>query len=465
MASITNNVAPRSAASTARSAADTDFGCPSPSPTPRLAVLGVFSHEATHALRQASRKTWMRADADILAKFVMRRRGALPATLDEAKTHRDVVLVDAPASLPSKTAPLTTLLLWLECAASAWPNAQLVGKADDDVWVRAPLVAAHLRGSLAALASRTRGAPPRLYWGMFETMHWDDAVLRPAQAFSYGFGRSEACRRMVAPPSYPWRSYYNWTNKGGVVIHVLPTRMSREPLVPSAAPWPSHRRHGATNGSADAFIGPYPFAKGPLYFLDARLAAQLAADRRLAHHARTALRSANDSNREPTWPWEDIYTGLALANLATGAGLAAVHIGSSAFLESFSNPNRGDGLVMRRSALLWHDRAKKAPHIVKADAWAAARPCAAADGAGEKRGAVSLSCRDTYRSCSGARWLQCAAAWRNETACAAEPLYDLARYDERTDAFGGVEFHAPRRPAAPSKPVSRTRAGAGGKIV
>ena len=211
----------------------------------------------------------MRADADILAKFVMRRRGALPATLDEAKTHRDVVLVDAPASLPSKTAPLTTLLLWLECAASAWPNAQLVGKADDDVWVRAPLVAAHLRGSLAALASRTRGAPPRLYWGMFETMHWDDAVLRPAQAFSYGFGRSEACRRMVAPPSYAWRSYYNWTNKGGVVIHVLPTRMSREPLVPSAAPWPSHRRHGATNGSADAFIGPYPFAKGPLYFLDA----------------------------------------------------------------------------------------------------------------------------------------------------------------------------------------------------
>ena len=270
---------------------------------------------------------------------------------------------------------------------------------------------------------------------------------------------------MVASPSYEWRSYYNWTNKGGVVIHVLPTRMSREPLVPSAAPWPSHRRHGATNGSADAFIGPYPFAKGPLYFLDASLAAQLAADRRLAHHARAALRSANDSRREPTWPWEDIYTGLALANLATGAGLAAVHIGSSAFLESFSNPNRGDGLVMRRSALLWHDRAKKAPHIVKAEAWAAARPCATADGTGARGGAVSLSCRDTYRSCSGARWLQCAAAWRNETACAAEPLYDLARYDERTDAFGGVEFHAPRRPAAPSKPVSRTRAGPGGKIV
>ena len=100
------SLAPVSAANAARSAADTDFGCPPPSNLPRLAVLGVFSHEATHALRHASRKTWMRADADILAKFVMRRRGALQATLDEAKTHRDVVLVDAPAALPSKTAPL-----------------------------------------------------------------------------------------------------------------------------------------------------------------------------------------------------------------------------------------------------------------------------------------------------------------------------------------------------------------------
>ena len=93
------------------------------------------------------------------------------------------MLVNGPAAMPSKSAPLQTLLLWLECAASAWPNARLVGKADDDVMVRVPMVAAHLRGSLAALRARGgSGAPPRLYWGQIETMHWDDATLRPAQA-------------------------------------------------------------------------------------------------------------------------------------------------------------------------------------------------------------------------------------------------------------------------------------------
>ena len=201
----------------------------------------------------------MRADADILAKFVM-RAAARAATLDEAKTHRDVVLSTRPvrcrANRAAHHAPPQARVRGVgvaECAARRQGGRRRLGARA--AGRRAP---ARL---LAALASRTRGAP-RLYWGMFETMHWDDAVLRPAQAFSYGFGRSEACRRMVAPPSYPWRSYYNWTNKGGVVIHVLPTRMSRAPLVPSAAPWPSHRRHGATNGSADAFIGPTPSPRG-----------------------------------------------------------------------------------------------------------------------------------------------------------------------------------------------------------
>ena len=54
-AAMANNVAPRSAASTAR-AADTPISAPIAIANARLAVLGV-SHEATHALRQGLAKT------------------------------------------------------------------------------------------------------------------------------------------------------------------------------------------------------------------------------------------------------------------------------------------------------------------------------------------------------------------------------------------------------------------------
>ena len=46
-------------------------------------------------------------------------------------------------------------------------------------------------------------------------------------------------------------------------------------------------------------------------------AVQLSSDRALRRDAAATISSAlNTTYREPVWPWEDIYTGLALTQVA-----------------------------------------------------------------------------------------------------------------------------------------------------
>jgi len=152
--------------------------------SPLLAALGILSHEARTEFRQAIRSSWLRAPAapSIARRFVLRYRAASMRVQREAAAQGDVVFVDAEESLSRARGPLVSLSLWWRCALYAWPNAAVIGKADDDTWINLPGVEAHLSASLAAVQEQYASAEPAsVYWGIFETFHWETNIHRPTE--------------------------------------------------------------------------------------------------------------------------------------------------------------------------------------------------------------------------------------------------------------------------------------------
>jgi hypothetical protein len=113
-------------------------------------VLGILSVEKQEVAREAIRRTWLPggAAADILSLFVLRGINALDATFQEASTYGDVVFLRANATLTRMVGPIWSTWLWLECAVEAWPSARLLGKAEVDVWLHLPGIAARLLADL-----------------------------------------------------------------------------------------------------------------------------------------------------------------------------------------------------------------------------------------------------------------------------------------------------------------------------
>ena len=198
-------------------------------PAPRLAALGVLTTDSHRDYREAIRSSWMRKSnaADITTRFVMRGLGS--AAEDEARLHGDIVFVEALASANRKNGPLQSLVLWWQCAVETWPHATLIGKADDDIWVQMIATAAHLRGSLAALAAQPSIArdqrPPAMFWGIMETFHWSSVKTRPvgfAKKYGGGGARTECFRRhlnangsLVRPEARTERSDDAWRSASG----------------------------------------------------------------------------------------------------------------------------------------------------------------------------------------------------------------------------------------------------------
>ena len=89
--------------------------CPAPDPTPRLAVLGIFSSEDHQDLRMAIRSSWLHSglselDGGILSRFVIRGLGAKGQTLLESEAQNDTVLIAAPSGLNRRAGPAGCLL-------------------------------------------------------------------------------------------------------------------------------------------------------------------------------------------------------------------------------------------------------------------------------------------------------------------------------------------------------------------
>ncbi|KAL1499881.1 hypothetical protein AB1Y20_012564 [Prymnesium parvum] len=180
--------------------------CPQREVHASLAVLGVFSADAHSPLRAALRESWMAPAAireaaalhGIDVRFVLRGLGASPPVVEEEAEFRDIVFVNASAAAGRKTGPLLTLFLWWRHALNCWPQVKLIGKADDDVWVRLAATATHL----SALTQQLHGGS--LYWGAMELFHWSMSDHLPALPFAYGFGFRKhpvPCRRVTRPAS------------------------------------------------------------------------------------------------------------------------------------------------------------------------------------------------------------------------------------------------------------------------
>ena len=156
----------------------------------------------------------------MVARFVLHGLGARTSVLAEAASTRDVIFLRAPSVMSCKSGPLRKLWLWLECALSAWPHATMVGKADDDAWLRLPGVALHASRAIAVAAAHTAAAaqatrpaaahdePPLLaVWASIASFHWHEGMHRPvgytgqrwAHRMLPGEGFLQRCRSRQAP--------------------------------------------------------------------------------------------------------------------------------------------------------------------------------------------------------------------------------------------------------------------------
>lgn len=316
---------------------DAAHSCPAPDEAHRFAVLGIFSIDAHAAARRIIRETWLNESA-ILSRFVLHGLGALESSIHEAALRNDIVFLNAPAVMSCKAGPLRKLWLWLECATFAWPKASFVGKADDDAWVHLPSVALSVRSTLQAIGSQQVGAAERLYWGQFESYCWHAGFHRPV-----AFGGLRFTFRRLPAGAGPSHGRLEWClrrREPDLARRVKP----RRPLPSDASTdtWPRDylaqwwKEPQWLNGTlADRpVIGPFPFAKGPLYLLSTPLASAVLADRWVRAHAEATLASAGGDEAvraEETWPWEDVFLGMALAMTAATSGLVVVEAGRERF--------------------------------------------------------------------------------------------------------------------------------------
>lgn len=429
-----------------------DQGCPAPNSTPLLLALGVLSvadSPSASELRTILRKTWLaHPPADVTARFVTRGRGASDSLVEEANNHGDMILLRSSANLSRAVGPLHSLLGWWRCAFKAWPAAQLVGKADDDVYIDLHGLASQLRATQAALvASLPPTLPPspapsmRMYYGVMETFSWlDDHQM--LTSFGFKYSGAPVCTK-------------------GEVRDVLPLR----PVAPAGMPFEGYVQARHT--------GPFHFAKGPLFVLSSSLVSELLSSSQLhaavahitaLHDPHTGKRhngsfAANMTKEMP--PWEDAIVGMHLATQiapptgrytrsdhqiyadagtpadgsdgsATGATtLAAVHMGLAAFAEPYGAYQYEYGQP-RRSTILWHELQKRVDRLLLLDAWTRGRRYTGRSyggGAPYGRGLDHARARDDggvdvmasrrcdqehvrlrctpYTSCTGAEWRRC----------------------------------------------------------
>ena len=116
-----------------------------------VGALGVLSHADNVALRNALRTTWARR-APFEVQFLLDR--ATPLLLKENSAYSDIVFLNT--SYSGRAVRFgDKLIRWLRYASTTYPNADWVGKCDDDVFIHTDHLVEHLRTVWN----------PRLYYG------------------------------------------------------------------------------------------------------------------------------------------------------------------------------------------------------------------------------------------------------------------------------------------------------------
>ena len=290
-----------------------------------LGVLGVFSHTTNLMNRHTIRDTWLTlAQESLVTKFVMRSQGD-DRVAQEAAKHGDVVMLDAPAAMSKDVGPLWSSMLWLACAPRAWPGADMIGHAEDDIFAHLPGIVSYLRHTASIPRDPEAGADRpclshnpspssnpkpnpnhtgvRLYWGTFELFHWNEHLHLPEKHWNRYSAEtlvSQPCRRRT-------------------IEHLRHHKKERQ--FPGVY----------TNHTV---VGPFAFAKGPLYFLSAALAREVAAHRAVGREARAVIERGDDapSGYVGMTACDDAFIGYTVAQLAdSGEPLHYVSMPSDAY--------------------------------------------------------------------------------------------------------------------------------------
>jgi len=341
-------------------------------------VIGVLSYDAPLAatLRDAIRATWLASPPNgVLARFVLRNGGQ--KAYAEGTTHKDTVFLSSVGVRPRVMAhidrasgPLRSVLGWYKCALARWPNAETIGKAEDDVYAHLTDVHRYLR---TALAQSPR--PSRLYLGSFETFFWASADrYHSPRRWKYYTTMTEDCR--LQPVEEDSRLVY----------------------------------------------GKFAFAKGPLFILSASLVREILANRTVMAEANITI--GVDEERAKFRPdhkrrthlgtWEDVFVGFAASMAAGPLGGPVTHLGLP-FGNQYRESSRDwrEPMTISATAIVYHIKNKSAAQLHLADNWVKRNHCSPSTLGLECMthpgrlcgGAAVRHCmydRDTSRQCSNA---------------------------------------------------------------
>ena len=404
--------------------------CAAPDTRALFAVLGVVTHQQS-SFRHSIRRTWLPSpEAGVVTRLVMRGFNASAAVIDEAAQFGDIIFLPSSASLDKNVGPLQSTWQWLECAISAWPRAALIGKAEDDVWVHLPGVLESLRAGSAALGKLDLRS---LYWGNIETcnthqsepaMHqylqltprqhlradrmcasrlsdfWNATYQRP---IGYGYVRgppiSAGSQPVLDSQPHPHAPQV-WSLPNAKQKRPLPLRVRNgsEPLSSakgffdgSGCHAADDQRHPEHRGA----VGPFPYAKGPLYFLSRDVVERLVKEQQplLERALPTAGVRAGSGRSASKAVWEDVWLGYALGQLDPPPDLGIVAIDWSLFFENW-------GIGIRPASLVWHAKVKHASRLELLQRWSEKHHCM-------RRRPKSLTCHSAGRSCTGGLWRMC----------------------------------------------------------
>ena len=184
--------------------------------------------------------------------------------------------------------------------------------------------------------------------------------------------------------------------------------------------------------------GPFPFARGPLYFLSAALVGQLLGDAwvsadfnrtlsALAQHdelrrqqrRRMRARGAADHTSPPpvvdapSMVWEDVYTGYLLSRVINATDQPRLALVENGVGNGGANPvyTDGWGMQLAPTTLIWHMRTKRraAHRVAYAHHWLEVerRHCMPPPSSGPLVRCGWHTARAMTTACTGARWLRC----------------------------------------------------------
>jgi len=188
------------------SGSDTGFCTPRRRRTqaPLRGVIGVMSHEPRRRHRDAVRANWLTALPDaVRGHFLIRGIDPIDrAALDlELAANADVILLPARSNMSQHIGPLQSLLLWFECFHRVYADVPFIGKADDDIWLRTVAIEPLLH-SAEVLAGHSA-----VYVGHMEAYSWSTAEFNEGameNSFSFAWPKRECSRDRPAQGPFPF---------------------------------------------------------------------------------------------------------------------------------------------------------------------------------------------------------------------------------------------------------------------